>query len=420
LSRNFNNSDRFNLAFDWRHDFLKNSSMKLSSLETTPNPHCMKLNLDEQINAKPVTLRPNETVTNVPEVAKQLLQLKGVKEVFLALDFITLMRESNADWQPILAQSARLLGIAESADEKLKAQLAQPATESSSEARQNLGQVDVAIQVFRHIPIQVRATTESGEQARVSLPERFNEALQRAIAATGANYITERRWQPYESRNGLPSEVAQMVAEEIDSLIDQAELAQIEALAIASNITSPNSVEEAPTTKPVNQQALLDELQSPDGQRRLKAIQKLEVTPETFPAILTALNDQRSAVRRWAAAILGTSEMPEAVEPLCRAVLSDSSVIVRRTAGDALSDLGDESAIATMAKALEDCSKLVRWRAARYLNEMGNETAIEPLRRTLEKESEFDVRVEIAAALERIEGGGDRTLPMWMRLSQGA
>jgi len=74
-------------------------------------------------------------------------------------------------------------------------------------------------------------------------------------------------------------------------------------------------------------------------ERRLKAIQKIEVNAETFPAVVTALDDERSAVQRWAAAILGTSGMPEALEPLCR-VLSDSSAIVRRTAGDAPSDLG--------------------------------------------------------------------------------
>jgi hypothetical protein len=33
----------------------KKTNMKLVSLETTPNPNCMKLNLDEQIVDKPVS-----------------------------------------------------------------------------------------------------------------------------------------------------------------------------------------------------------------------------------------------------------------------------------------------------------------------------------------------------------------------------
>ena len=45
---------------------------------------------------------------------------------------------------------------------------------------------------------------------------------------------------------------------------------------------------------------------------------------------------------------------------------------LRRTAGDAPSDLGDERAVPiAIAGALADPSKLVRWRAARLLGELG-------------------------------------------------
>ena len=91
---------------------------------------------------------------------------------------------------------------------------------------------------------------------------------------------------------------------------------------------------------------------------------------------------------------------------------------MRRTAGDALSDIGSPRAMSPMIAALIDPSKLVRWRAARFLTEMGNQTAVEPLRRAVEQESEFDVKVEMMAALERIEAGGDTQMPMWMRLTQ--
>ena len=95
----------------------------------------------------------------------------------------------------------------------------------------------------------------------------------------------------------------------------------------------------------------------------------------------------------WAAAILGASGMSEAVEP-AKVVLSNSSAVVQRTAGDALSDLGDERAMKTMYKALEARSKLVRWRAARFLNEVGDHTAVAPLHRAAESEEEFDVQME--------------------------
>lgn len=392
--------------------------MKLRSIETTPNPNCMKLNLDRQIISKPLTISNDANVANAPEVARQLLAINGIRSVFLANDFITLIRENNADWQTILALAARSLDLAEDADSVMADKVAQPeelsatAPSNTKTHQQNIGEVEVAIQVFRGIPVQVRATGD-GEQARVALPERFNLALQRAIAATQANYVAERRWQPYETRFGKPEEVAQMVADELASIIDDDELARSERDAVA-NRSQPKQANNRP-----GQQELLAELGHNNWERRLKAIQKIEVKAETFPAVLAALNDERNAIRRWAAAILGGSGMSEAIEPLCQVVLGDSSAIVRRTAGDALSDLGDARAIRTMCQVLEDSSKLVRWRAARFLNEVGDETAVAALRHATERESEFDVRVEMLAAIERIEDGGEAQMPMWMRIAKG-
>lgn len=389
--------------------------MKLCSIETTPSPNCIKLNLDEQISPKALTLQGNGAdIPNSPEVAQKLLVIDGVKSVFLMRDFITLTKENSADWQPLIAKAAHLIGLAKDADSDLFSQVAPSELKKDSSSGKSLGQVEVAVQAFRGIPVQVRVTAETGEQARVALPERFNAALQRAIATTQANYIAERRWQPYEPRFGILHEVAQMVADELASTIDNNELAHIEATAIA------NQSSEVKTSAHLSQQELTVELSHPDWGRRLKALQKIEVNAETFPAVVAMLDDERSAIRRWAAAILGASRMPEAVEPLCRVVLSDSSAVVQRTAGDALSDLGDERAIEDMCEALEAHSKLVRWRAARFLNEIGDQTAVEPLRRAAEREQEFDVRMEIVAAFERIEGGSRTQMPMWMRIARGS
>ncbi|MGB7085371.1 MAG: HEAT repeat domain-containing protein, partial [Phormidesmis sp.] len=138
---------------------------------------------------------------------------------------------------------------------------------------------------------------------------------------------------------------------------------------------------------------------------------------ETFPAVVDALKDERATIRRWAAALLGASERPEAVPPLRQVLLSDPSPIVRRTAGDALSDLGHPQASEGMVTALGDASALVRWRAARFLNELGDASAVEPLIQAADAESEFDVRVEMAAAIDRIQAGKASQLPMWMRIS---
>ncbi|MBD2258594.1 virulence factor [Pseudanabaena sp. FACHB-2040] len=389
--------------------------MQLLSIETTPSPNCIKLNLDGTISPKALTLQKGSNSPDAPEVAQRLLAIEGVQSVFLIKDFITLTRKGNSDWQPILAKAANVIGVADNADSKLLAQVSQPAQaaeNNQSTPASNLGQLEVAVQTFRGIPVQVRVTAADGQQARVSLPERFSQALQRAISATAADYVAERRWEPYQAPAGAPDEVAQLVADEIDSLIDAEELAQIEAAAAHQSDAQP-------VDHTAQQQALVAQLSHLDWKHRLKALQQLEVTPETFPAVKALLDDEKSTIRRWAAALLGASNLEAAVEPLCRVVRQDSSAIVRRTAGDALSDLGNPSAMPTLIETLADASKLVRWRAARFLNELGDQTAVEPLRRAAEQEAEFDVRVEMMAALERIEGGGDTQLPMWMRLTQG-
>jgi len=390
--------------------------MQLLSIETTPSPSCIKLNLNEFISAKALTLQQGVDQTDAPAFAQKLLAIEAVQSVFLFKDFITLTRKGNANWQPILAQAAQIVGVAEDADPKLLDRVSQPqeAAFSSTNAQQtsNLSHIEVAVQKFRGIPVQVRAIAADGQQARVALPERFNQALQRAVSATRANYVAERHWEPYHSPVGSPDEVAQLVAEEIASLINEDELAQIEAAASGKS-------EFKPIDKTSLQQALLADLQHPNWKHRLKALQQLEVTPETFSQVVVALDDEQSTIRRWAAALVGGSGMAAAVEPLCRVVLTDSSAIVRRTAGDALSDLGDIKAMSTMCQALADPSKLVRWRAARFLNEMGDRSAVAALHRGIEREVEFDVRIEMMAALERIEGGGETQVPMWQRITQG-
>lgn len=394
--------------------------MQLRSIETTPSPHCIKLNLNEAIRSKALTLQQGATNPDAPAFAQQLLAIESVQSVFVFQDFITLTRRGNADWQPILAKAADIIGVAKDADKALLAQVSPSqitATSTNSTTEQlapsNFGQTEVSVQVFRAIPIQVRAVSADGQQARVALPDRFNQALQRTIVATGANYVAERRWEPYQSPAGSPDEVARIVADEIADLIDDEELARIEAAAIS------NHTETKQTSHTDLQQSLLTELQNPNWKNRLKALQQIEVNPETLDQVLTLLDDEQSTIRRWAAALLGASGMKDAVEPLCRIALSDPSAIVRRTAGDALSDLGDVAAIATMTQALTDPSKLVRWRAARFSNELGDFGALDALRQAVKSETEFDVRIEMMAALERIEGGGDTQLPMWQRITQG-
>lgn len=86
--------------------------MQLLSIETTPSPNCIKLNLNELISAKALTLEKGVMQTDAPAFARQLLAIETIQSVFLFKDFITLTRKGNADWQPILAKAARIIGVA--------------------------------------------------------------------------------------------------------------------------------------------------------------------------------------------------------------------------------------------------------------------------------------------------------------------
>ena len=401
--------------------------MKLRSIETTPSPNCMKLNLDAPVSTTAITLNQEcgEKVKNehtnpkAPAFAQKLVVIAGVKSVFIMNDFITLTRRGNVDWQPILTAAGNLIGLSDAADPSLAQNITasgqdNASTQASTSSTQNFGQIEVAVQMFREIPVQVRATSGSGEQARVTLPDRFAQALQRSIVATGADYVAERRWAPYQPQFGNSAEIAQQVADELVALISEQDLAQLEQRSID---TSQANGAQAPAP---SQQKLLAELQQSNWKRRLKAVQQIEVDDNTFATIVALLKDHKVAIRRWAAALLGSSERVEAIQPLHEVLQTDKSAIVRRTAGDALSDLGDLRAGEAMIAALQDTSSLVRWRASRFLTELGDETAVEPLLQAIKTETEFDVRVEMQAAIERIQSGGEMQLPMWMRISQGS
>jgi hypothetical protein len=375
--------------------------MKLRSIETTPNPNCMMLKVDENFGDRPVTIEATDpNLDRVPQVARDLLALSGVRSVFLSRDFITLTRSGGADWKLILEGAGRLLGEGEG-------------TSPPDGVSVELDRVEIAVLEFRGLPSQIRATSAT-EQAREALPDRFGEALERVLNTIDANYLRERSWQAQDPRLGDAAEIAQMVAEELDSRISDAMLTRLEDAAKAGPSQQPVVPEQR------SPQELLADLSSPDGRLRLSAIQVIKVDEASFPMIAGAMADDKASVRRWAAAVLGSTGRRDAVEPLCAAVVSDRSVIVRRAAGDSLSDLGFPEAIPAMCQALSDASHLVRWRAARYLNEVGDESALEALGAAIETESDFGIRLEMNTAKERIQSGGESQVPMWLRLARGA
>ena len=368
--------------------------MRLISVETTPNPNSMKLNLDEQLgSARTYTSTSQE---GCPTFVAALLAVPGVQSIFVCQDFVTLNKDPRMDWRLIIERATSVLSGATTT---------QTSVETQRKSAEKEGQVQVHVQTFRGVPIQVKVTDAEGE-TRVSLGVRFNESAQSIQAQTGADYLAERYWADYGQRYGTREEIAAELAEEIEGTFDQNMMERVKAKALGQQTAAPVSID-----------VLSALLQHEDWHRRLTAVQELSGEDDALLLLCVALKDAHPQVRRLAAAALGATGSSAAVEPLCQALLKDTAVGVRRTAGDALSDIGDSAAQPAMCQALRDQNKLVRWRAARFLSEVGTAEALPYLNEAV-GDSEFEVRLEIESAIQRITGGSDGIGPAWKRITE--
>lgn len=370
--------------------------MRLVSVETTPNPNSMKLNLDEQLGGA-VTYTAKDKA-GCPEFVTRLLEIDGLLGVFVCHDFVTLNKDPRAGWAQILERATALLSgdLQEGAGATVQAQ---------RQTAESQGQVQVLVQTFRGIPIQIKVVDAQGETRR-SLGERFNEAAQAVQAATGADYLAERYWADHGVRYGERAQVAAELLEEIAGIFDTHTLERARVQALGQEAESGISVDIATIKK---------WLQEEDWHKRLMAVHELSRCTESVELLAQALKDAHPQVRRLAAAALGATGNTAAVQYLCDALLNDPHVGVRRTAGDALSDLGDPAAQPAMCTALADSNKLVRWRAARFLSDNGTAEALPHLQKAAD-DPEYEVRLEMQLAMQRISGGSQSLGPAWKRI----
>ncbi len=359
--------------------------MKVRSIVTTPNPNHMRFDLTEAPKDAQGTY-DNPEAEGCPAFVRDVLTVPGVRSIYLCGEWFSLQRSPKVEWPAILSAVADRLGKTDD--------VAIPATGTSAET------VKVEVQIYRRIPIQVKATGDSG-QARVALPERFQSALRKATEAHRLDYLKERRWEERVVLQGTPERTAAAIAEEIDALVDDETL----ALWVEEATAAASSGSETPS------------LQDEDWKARLKAVQALgsESAETALRPLAEALHDRKPQVRRMAAAALGAVGDRAATKLLCRA-LKDGNAAVRRTAGDSLSDLADPAAVPDMIERLRDPSRIVRWRAARYLAEMADPRARDALR-AARNDSAYEVRMEVEAVLRAIEGQDDATLPVWAKIS---
>lgn len=375
--------------------------MKLLSIEPTPSPNSMKLNVDETLpRGRRMTYLVSEA-EQAPEPLKGLLAIDGVKSVFWTADFIALDRKPGADWARILADARTLL----QADDG-----SQNAAGGGASIATGFGEAQVLVQMFRGIPIQVRVRMNDRE-VRSALPDKFTAAVS---TAAGSGIIRERKLEEFGVRYGEPEEIAEEIVRELDATYTDERLS---ALITASIEAGPGEQAAQPALRPAP--LALEEVeqafQSDDWQVRYAALERYVSAPEGIPLLAKAIRDENASIRRLAVVYLGDLRSPESL-PLLFEALKDRTSSVRRTAGDTLSDMGDPAAIGPMIEALKDKNKLVRWRAARFLYEAGDETAIEALEEAA-NDSEFEVKLQAQIALERIKRGEEAAGSVWQQIT---
>jgi len=75
--------------------------MKVSSVVTTPNPDALKFTLDQELlreGSRSFTLAKS---AEMDPLAKQLFDIEGVTSVFYMMNFVTVNKKAEVDWEPL-------------------------------------------------------------------------------------------------------------------------------------------------------------------------------------------------------------------------------------------------------------------------------------------------------------------------------
>ncbi|RIU91961.1 conserved virulence factor C family protein [Oceanobacillus picturae] len=375
--------------------------MKIISIEPTPSPYSMKINVDEKMpDGQTENYKREDIMDDAPDYVRSLFQLEGVKGLYRVVDFIALERTPRTPWEEILPAVRQTLGSSEQPTEEQK-------EANSKQQEEAFGEIHVYIQMFRYIPMQVKLE-EGDTEERFGLPERFMNAAMKASEATD-NMLMERKWVEQSPRYGDLKEIGSEVVEEINASYDKKRLDQLVHFALNNDATG---------NRTFYHEVTLEMMEAPNWKDRYAALDRMDPTEADLPVLDKALDDEKASIRRLATAYLGMIEEKKVLPYLYKA-LKDKAVNVRRTAGDCLSDLGFEEAMPEMVNSLTDKSRLVRWRAAMFLYELGDETAIPALNDALQ-DPEFEVRMQVKMALARIQGGERAKGSIWHQMTEAA
>lgn len=367
--------------------------MKIVTIEPTPSPYSMKIVVDDMLPMGSSFDYKRETYSSGdPDYVQALFQIEGVKGIYRVADFLALERSPKSAWETILPAVRGAFG-----------ENSQGAPAEVGIQEPHYGQVDVQVQTIYGVPMQIKLLFDEQEK-RIGLPALFTEAAMEA--AGDDNIVFARKWEEQYPRYGDPDQVGQDIYEELLASYSSERLREL--VARARNPQAPAAKRQQPT---------MDVWYEDDWRVRYRALDALEPGIAHLPFLDKALQDPKASIRRLATAYLGMIE-DKAVLPLLYLALRDKVVTVRRTAGDCLSDLGFKEATPAMEATLADPSRIVRWRAAMFLYEIGDSESLPLLEKAARQETEFEVKLQLNMAIERIAGGEAAKGSVWKQMTE--
>ena len=375
--------------------------MKILSIEPTPSPNTMKISLDTELPSGQKSHYTIESAQAAPVIIQNILKVDGVKSVYHVADFLAIDRKPTADWKGILLKVREIFGedVTSTEEEQVKID-------------SNFGEVQVFVQMYQDIPMQLKLVT-NGEERRAALPPYFKGAVME-LSTAAKNVVLDRQWIDYGIRYGDYQSIEKEVVDELTATHPEEKVKEIVSELINQSSDQPDQPQEP---KNVYEKLTEDLFKEEDWKKRYAKFVKVNPTIEDLPLLEKALNDSNVSIRRLATAYLGMLKS-DGVLPLLLKALKDPAVGVRRIAGDCLSDLGLVEAMPAMIEALKDSNKLVRWRAAMFLFEVGDESAILALNEALKDEPEFEVKMQMQLALQRIENGEEALGSVWKQMTE--
>lgn len=428
----------------------------VSAIESTPNPSCFLIQmtgdmagLEDMVGSlKGRTYYKSSSLLTPPEIA-DILEIDGIESVYAMASALTINKKASAKWDAVLPLVLEALGVDDQQELlhgiSLSGQQGEDAASSSS------GQVRIRLQISNHVPIQIEGIGYLGTAMRKTLAPKFARHMERLVEG-GADFFSDRKWvdrgmryiisgdddddaslldDEHDQEKFELEEVLQSESEEYDAAYSEERLAAIVAKQLGDDTMPATSSSTSAASTSVSEMDL----------ERVHLY--CDLAQDGDVKALTVLSDfvtshaGNMAARRNALAYLGGTGLSfpgnELVfEAVVSALRNEKNPIMRRTAGDALSDLGDPRAVPYAIEALTgDRSKLVQWRAARILGELGDsmETAAALKQASFSSQYAFEVAFEIKDAIRKVReralnkdagtSGGPAAGPIWKQIQDG-